>query len=79
MSAPRNPDGDSPLWRRAVLEAKSAVKRRLAPAGTPVDQPDDPYLIVPVLGQSNAVGIPTGTHSAPGFLRIGLLSKRIGC
>lgn len=60
MSARRNPDGDSPLWRRAVMEAKSAVKRRLAPAGTPVDAPDDPYLIVPVLGQSNAVGMGVG-------------------
>ena len=42
------------------MEAKSAVKRRLAPAGTPVDAPDDPYLIVPVLGQSNAVGMGVG-------------------
>jgi hypothetical protein len=60
VSARRNPDGDSPLWRRAVVEAKSAVKRRLAPAGTRVDPPDDPYLIVPVLGQSNAVGMGLG-------------------
>jgi hypothetical protein len=43
-----------------MMEAKSAVKRRLAPAGTPVDPPDDPYLIVPVLGQSNAVGMGLG-------------------
>jgi hypothetical protein len=42
------------------MEAKSAVKRRLAPAGTPVDPPDEPYLIVPVLGQSNAVGMGLG-------------------
>jgi hypothetical protein len=42
------------------MEAKSAVKRRLAPAGTPVDRPDEPYLIVPVLGQSNAVGMGLG-------------------
>ncbi|WP_210085601.1 sialate O-acetylesterase [Mycobacterium sp. OAE908] len=42
------------------MEAKSAVKRRLAPAGTPVDPPDSPYLIVPVLGQSNAVGMGLG-------------------
>ena len=60
MSARRNPDGDSPLWRRALTEAKGAVKRRLAPAGTPVDPPDAPYLIVPVLGQSNAVGMGLG-------------------
>jgi hypothetical protein len=42
------------------MEAKSAVKRRLAPAGTPVDAPDAPYLIVPVFGQSNAVGMGLG-------------------
>lgn len=42
------------------MEAKGAVKRRLAPAGTPVDPPDAPYLIVPVLGQSNAVGMGLG-------------------
>ncbi|MFG1930520.1 sialate O-acetylesterase [Mycobacterium sp. NPDC048908] len=60
MSARRNPDGDALLWRRALMEAKSAVKRRLAPAGTPVDPPPTPYLIVPVLGQSNAVGMGLG-------------------
>jgi hypothetical protein len=43
-----------------LVEAKGAVKRRLAPAGTPVDPPDAPYLIVPVLGQSNAVGMGLG-------------------
>jgi hypothetical protein len=42
------------------MEAKSTVKRRLAPAGTPVDPPQAPYLIVPVLGQSNAVGMGVG-------------------
>jgi len=42
------------------MEAKSAVKRRLASAGTPVDPPDAPYLVVPVLGQSNAVGMGLG-------------------
>jgi hypothetical protein len=42
------------------MEVKSAVKRRLAPAGTPVDPPQAPYLIVPVLGQSNAVGMGLG-------------------
>ena len=36
------------------------VKRRLAPAGTPVAPPEAPYLIVPVLGQSNAVGMGLG-------------------
>jgi len=48
------------LWRRALTEAKSVVKRRLAPAGSPVDPPKTPYLIVPVLGQSNAVGMGLG-------------------
>jgi hypothetical protein len=42
------------------MEAKSAVKRRIAPAGTAVDPPNDGYLIVPVLGQSNAVGMGLG-------------------
>src|SRR5690242_21941563 len=42
------------------MEAKSAVKRRRAPAATPVDPPRTPYLIVPVLGQSNAVGMGLG-------------------
>jgi Carbohydrate esterase, sialic acid-specific acetylesterase len=60
VSASRNPDGDSPLWRRGLMAAKSTVKRRLAPAGVPVDPPATPYLIVPVLGQSNAVGMGLG-------------------
>jgi carbohydrate esterase-like sialic acid-specific acetylesterase len=60
VSARRNPDGDSPLWRRALTEAKSSVKRRIASAGTSVDAPAAPYLIVPVLGQSNAVGMGVG-------------------
>ncbi|MDT5015008.1 MAG: hypothetical protein QOD39_1168 [Mycobacterium sp.] len=42
------------------MVAKAKVKRRLAPAGTPVDPPDAPYLVVPVLGQSNAVGMGLG-------------------
>jgi hypothetical protein len=60
MSARRNPDGDGPLWRQALVEAKCVVKRRLATRGTPVDAPDSPYLIVPVLGQSNAFGMGLG-------------------
>ncbi|GAC1405466.1 MAG: sialate O-acetylesterase [Mycobacterium sp.] len=68
MSAGRNPDGDAPLWRRVAMDAKSAVKRRLAPAGTAVDPPDSPYLIVPVLGQSNAVGMGLG-HDPDGLDR----------
>jgi hypothetical protein len=64
MSAPRNPDGDSPLWRRLLVEAKCVVKRRLAPRGTPVEVPDLPYLVVPVLGQSNACGMGVGLDLA---------------
>ena len=65
MPARRNPDGDSALWRRLLIEAKCLVKRRLAPRGRPVLPSDRPYLVVPVLGQSNAFGMgfpvdPTG-------------------
>jgi hypothetical protein len=60
MSVARNPDGDAPLWRRAAFEAKSALKRRLASRGTPVGAPDSPYLVVPILGQSNAFGMGRG-------------------
>ncbi len=57
MAARRNPDGDSPLWRRALIEAKCVVKRRIARPGIPVDRPEHPYLVVPILGQSNAFGM----------------------
>ena len=57
MAARRNPDGDYPLWRRLLGRAKSAVKRRLAPRGQAVASPDQPYLVVPILGQSNAFGM----------------------
>ena len=60
MAARRNPDGDGPLWRQALVEAKCVVKRRIAPRGTPVDPPAAPYLVVPVLGQSNAFGMGVG-------------------
>jgi hypothetical protein len=65
MTARRNPYGDSSLWHQVVVEAKCVVKRRLASRGTPVPVPDSPYLVVPVLGQSNAQGMglpldPTG-------------------
>lgn len=43
-----------------LTEAKCVVKRLIAPRGTPVDPPDSPYLIVPVLGQSNAFGMGHG-------------------
>jgi len=65
MIARRNPDGDSPVWRRLLIEAKCVVKRRIAKAGIPVETPEMPYLVVPILGQSNAFGMglpldPTG-------------------
>jgi hypothetical protein len=65
MIARRNPDGDSPVWRRLLIEAKCVVKRRIAKAGIPVQPPKLPYLVVPILGQSNAFGMglpldPTG-------------------
>lgn len=69
MVARRNPDGDSPVWRRLLMEAKCVVKRRIAKAGIPVDTPELPYLVVPILGQSNAFGMglpldPTGLDRA---------------
>lgn len=60
MRARRNPDGDVALWRLLAFEAKSAVKRRLVKRGTAVETPADGYLIVPVLGQSNAYGMGAG-------------------
>lgn len=60
MTARRNPDGDSPLWRRLLMEAKCVVKRRIAKPGIPVPPPELPYLVVPILGQSNAFGMGLG-------------------
>ncbi len=57
MSALRNPDGDGPVWQQLLMEAKCVVKRRMAPRGTPVDPPESGYLVVPILGQSNAHGM----------------------
>jgi hypothetical protein len=57
VAARRNPDGDSALWRQLVIEAKCVVKRRIAKPGIPVDRPALPYLVVPILGQSNAFGM----------------------
>lgn len=57
MPARRDPDGDSPRWRRAVSRAARLVRRRLAPRGQPVTAPDRSYLVVAVLGQSNAFGM----------------------
>src|SRR5581483_2187789 len=57
MTARRDPDGDSPLWRRLLVEANCMRKRMLAPRCEQVSPPEHPYLVVPVLGQSNAVGM----------------------
>ncbi|MCX2713206.1 sialate O-acetylesterase [Mycolicibacterium sp. J2] len=57
MPKRRNPDGDAPLWKLAIFELKCFVKRRLAPKGIPVATPERPYLVVPILGQSNAFGM----------------------
>ncbi|HEX2285028.1 MAG TPA: sialate O-acetylesterase, partial [Mycobacterium sp.] len=57
MPARRNPDGDYPLWRRGVNRVSCAVRRRLAPRGRPVAPPEQPYLVLPILGQSNAFGM----------------------
>ena len=64
MTASRNPDGDGTLWYQVVMEAKGVVKRRLAPRGTPVAPPSSPYLVVPILGQSNAQGMGVGLDLA---------------
>jgi len=57
MPVRRNPDGDSPLWRQWLNRVSCAARRRLAPRGQPVAPPEQPYLVVPVLGQSNAFGM----------------------
>ncbi len=64
MIARRDPDGDSPLPKRLLIEAKCVVKRRLAPRGVPVPTPSSPYLVVPILGQSNAFGMGLGLDPA---------------
>ncbi|WP_319456307.1 MULTISPECIES: sialate O-acetylesterase [unclassified Mycobacterium] len=60
MIARRDPDGDAPLWRRTAFVAKGVVKRALAPRGTAVTPPEAGYLVVPILGQSNAFGMGIG-------------------
>ena len=60
MSVPRNPDGDAQLWKVLLMEAKCAVKRLITPAGIPAASPSSPYLVVPILGQSNAQGMGVG-------------------
>jgi hypothetical protein len=46
--------------QRLLVEAKCVVKRRIAKPGIPVQRPAQPYLIVPILGQSNAYGMGVG-------------------
>jgi hypothetical protein len=60
MNARRNPDGDYPLYHQFLVRAKCIVKRRIAKPGIPVEPPKQPYLIVPILGQSNAYGMGVG-------------------
>jgi len=60
MSARSDPDGDAPLWRRTAFAAKGAVRRAFVPRGTPVPAPESGYLVVPILGQSNAFGMGMG-------------------
>lgn len=57
MPVRRNPDGDSPLWRQWVSRTACAVRRSRAPRGQAVSPPRQPYLVVPILGQSNAFGM----------------------
>jgi hypothetical protein len=42
------------------METKCVVKRRIAKPGVGVDEPSQPYLVVPILGQSNAFGMGLG-------------------
>ena len=60
MSARRNPDGDYAQWMQLLVQAKCVVKRRIAKPGIAVQRPEQPYLIVPLLGQSNAYGMGVG-------------------
>ncbi|MEZ0054202.1 hypothetical protein ABIA30_005242 [Mycobacterium sp. MAA66] len=62
--APRNPDGDATWAGQLLIAAKCVVKRRLAPAGVAVTTPERPYLVVPILGQSNAFGMGQGLDLA---------------
>jgi len=56
----RNPDGDAGPVGQAWIEAKRWIRRAMAPAGIAVPEPPQPYLIVPILGQSNAYGMGRG-------------------
>jgi hypothetical protein len=64
MIARRNPDGDYPLYKQLLVQAKCVVKRRMAKPGVPVARPELPYLVVPILGQSNAFGMGLGLDLA---------------
>lgn len=60
MTVRRDPDGDVLPLRLLAFRVKSELKRRLVRRGTPVAPPDQPYLVVPILGQSNAFGMGRG-------------------
>lgn len=67
MRRHRNPDGDFGPVKRAIFELKRFVSCRIAPKGTAVTPPDEPYLVVPILGQSNAhgMGLPLDAAEMP--------------
>lgn len=50
---------DDPILRQWYIRSRIAVSRRLG-KGIPVELAREPYLVVPVLGQSNAHGAGTG-------------------
>lgn len=62
--APRNPDGDAGALGQWWIEVKRLIRRAMAPAGIAVPPPQRPYLIVPILGQSNAYGMGKGLDLA---------------
>lgn len=62
--ATRNPDGDASPAGQLLIEAKRLVRRTMAPRGVAVSAPPQPYLIVPILGQSNAFGMGRGLDLA---------------
>ncbi|MEU0495629.1 sialate O-acetylesterase [Mycobacterium sp. NPDC006124] len=48
------------MWHQMLVALKCFVKRRIAPRGIVVEAPTNGYLIVPILGQSNAFGMGVG-------------------
>lgn len=57
---PRDPDGDAGPVGQLWIEVKRQIRRAMAPSGVSVPAPQRPYLIVPILGQSNAYGMGKG-------------------